>query len=135
MRITAWIGAVLMMMGILLLVAANCTGKQAGASSAAAMQPRPVPVNPSIPPPAIPVAPQPATAGPPTIFEALLGVIDSTDEGRALDKDQRDQLRRDLTETNQVWRGMKEDMKESIRRANRRYAVQPSRNVPEMPAP
>lgn len=134
MRITAWIGSVLTVMGILLLVAANCRGKQSVASTAAA-QPTPVPINPSIPPPGIPVTPQPAPAGPPTIFEALLGVIDSTDEGRALDKDQRDQLRRDLTETNQVWRGMKEDMKESIRRANRRYAIKPSRNVPEMPAP
>lgn len=135
MRFTTWIGAVLTLVGVILLVVANGRGKQIAGPPSPVVQSGVIPINPTPSPEVFPVAPQRASSGPPTIFEALLGVLDTTDDNGTLDKGQRDRLRRDLSETNQVWRGLKEEMKESIVRANQRFAVKPNRDLPDLPAP
>jgi len=134
MRVTTWIGATLTLVGIVVLVVANGKAKQtpAVANTFAAVD---APVVLSSPPPAPPIVRHPVPVDSPTIFDTLLGVLDSTDDNGTLDKNQRDQLRRDLTETAPVWRGMKDDMKESILRANRRFSVKPNRDLPDLPAP
>lgn len=127
------VGTMCVLVGLALLVAANQGGSQTTPNKQAA----------AAAPPAQPAAPtdsdlfRPLTKEEreraPTIFEALLGVIDSTDEGKAIDKDQRDRLRQELIETNKHWRKTKAEMKEAIRQANRRFVVDPHRAAPGLP--
>jgi hypothetical protein len=135
MRIRTCIGPTLTLIGILLLVVANGRGKQIAGSQGAPAESGSRLSAPSPSPAFSPVIRQPSPADSPTIFEALLGVLDSTDDGGTLDKEQRDQLRRNLVDSSQVWRGMKEEMKESILRANQRFTIAPNQDLPNLPAP
>ena len=129
MRFTARLGLLLTLAGLGLLVLANRENAQLRAGDSIAAAPQPVLAQKAQPPARVPAPAGPRAAvpdEPPTIFDALLGVLDSTDEGKAIDRDQRDSLRKDLVETGEVWRNMKMEMRQAIGRANRPYAIRPA---------
>ena len=128
-------GVVLALSGLALLVAANRLAGQTR-STQPAVSPRTQMPQPAQGP-AVPSQPDPQLTTPegqrPTIFEALWNVIESTDEGRAIDDEQRKLLHDDLAKTNQRWRQMKVEMKESVRRANQPYLRHPKKYPPGVP--
>jgi hypothetical protein len=128
-RNSRW-GTILTLLGVGLLVVANRGGSQPPAAV------------PEQGPPVRPLEPEglrrrpPQAQRPPTIFEALMEVLDNTEEGQAIGQEQRDVLRKDLEQTNEVWLQLKADMKEGIRQANRKFVIDPSRHHPGViPAP
>lgn len=127
------VGTMCVLAGLALLVIANQGGSQTTpARKAASAAPRAKPAAPSNSDLFRPLTKEERERAP-TIFEALLSVIDSTDEGKAIDKNQRDRLRQELIETNKHWRKTKTEMKEAIRQANRRFVVDPHRDAKAVP--
>jgi hypothetical protein len=58
----------------------------------------------------------------------LLSVIDSTEEGRAIDEEQHKHLREELIKTNEFWKRLKVEMRAGVREANRKMIIDPSRH-------